>query len=110
VLYRAQVCVRVCVCVCAWCVRVERVSVYVRRAACGLASTNSQQPTGRHCFTYIGSPNGPIQRPNPVRYVQYGCYEATARSETRKLARGPRATRALPRLKNMALKVAKMGT
>jgi hypothetical protein len=41
----------------------------------------------RHCFTYIGSPNGPIQRPNPVRYVQYECYETTARSETRKLTR-----------------------
>jgi hypothetical protein len=41
----------------------------------------------RHCFTYIGSTNGPIHRPNPVRYVQYGCYETTARSETRKLAR-----------------------
>jgi hypothetical protein len=42
---------------------------------------------GRHCFTYIGYPNGPIQRPKPVRYVQYECYETTARSETRKLAR-----------------------
>jgi hypothetical protein len=42
--------------------------------------------SGRHCFTYIGSPNGPIQRSNPVRYVQYECYETTARSETRKLA------------------------
>jgi hypothetical protein len=60
-------------------------------------------------ITYIGPPNGPIQRPNPVRYVQYECYEATARSETRKLARGC-ATRALPRLENMALKVVKMGT
>jgi hypothetical protein len=44
-------------------------------------------PETRHCFTYIGSPNGPVQRPNPVRYVQYECYETTARSETRKLAR-----------------------
>jgi hypothetical protein len=36
------------------------------RAACGEA---------RHCFAYIGSTNGPIQRPKPVRaYVQYGCY------------------------------------
>jgi hypothetical protein len=43
--------------------------------------------SNRHCFTYIGSPNGPIQRPNPVRYVQYKRYETTARSETRKLAR-----------------------
>jgi hypothetical protein len=39
--------------------------------------------TARHCFcfAYIGPPNGPIQRPNPVRYVQCGCYETTARSE-----------------------------
>jgi hypothetical protein len=44
--------------------------------------------TPRHCFTYIGLPNGPIQRPKPVRYAQCECYEATARSETtRKLAR-----------------------
>jgi hypothetical protein len=42
---------------------------------------------GRYCFTYIGSPNGPIQRPNPVRYVQCECHETTARSEIRKLAR-----------------------
>jgi hypothetical protein len=38
----------------------------------------------------MGSTNGPIQRPNPVRCVQYECYEATeptARFETRKLAR-----------------------
>jgi hypothetical protein len=62
----------------------------------------------RHCFAYIGPPNGPIQRPNPVRYVRYGCYETTAGSETRII--GPCATRALPRLKNMALKVVKMGT
>jgi hypothetical protein len=42
----------------------------------------------RHYVTYIGSPNGPIQRTNPVRYVQYECpYETTAGSETRKLAR-----------------------
>jgi hypothetical protein len=27
----------------------------------------------RHCFTYICPPNGSIQRPNPVRYVQYEC-------------------------------------
>jgi hypothetical protein len=33
---------------------------------------------GRHYVTYIGSPNGPIQRTNPVRYVQYECYETTA--------------------------------
>jgi hypothetical protein len=69
----------------------------------------------RHYVTYIGPPNGPIQRTNPVRYVQYECYEATAGSETRKLARGPCArTRALPlplpRLKKMVLKVVKMGT
>jgi hypothetical protein len=38
-------------------------------------------------ITYIGPPNSPIQRPKPVRYVQYECYEATARSETRKFAR-----------------------
>jgi hypothetical protein len=43
--------------------------------------------SSRHSFTYIGSPNGPIQRPNPVMYVQYECYETTAGSETRKLAR-----------------------
>jgi hypothetical protein len=41
----------------------------------------------RGSFMYIGSPNGPIQRLEPVRYVQYECYETTARSETRKLAR-----------------------
>jgi hypothetical protein len=41
----------------------------------------------RDSFTYTGSPNGPIQRLEPVRYVQYECYETTARSETRKLAR-----------------------
>jgi hypothetical protein len=41
----------------------------------------------RHYFTYTGSPNGPIQRPKPVRYVQCECYETTARSEARKLAR-----------------------
>jgi hypothetical protein len=40
----------------------------------------------RDSFTYIGPPNGPIQRLEPVRYAQYGCYETTARSETRKLA------------------------
>jgi hypothetical protein len=34
----------------------------------------------RGSFTYIGSPNGPIQRLEPVRYVQYECYETTARS------------------------------
>jgi hypothetical protein len=45
-------------------------------------------PFSRHCFTYLGPPNGPIQRPKPVRYVQYECYEATARSEIRKLAAG----------------------
>jgi hypothetical protein len=49
-----------------------------------LSTTGSRS---RHCFTYIGSPNGPIQRPNPVRYVQYEYCEATARSETRELAR-----------------------
>jgi hypothetical protein len=59
---------------------------------------------------YRLSPNGPIQRPTPVRYVQYGCYETTARTETRKSKIGPGATRALPRLENMALKVVKMGT
>jgi hypothetical protein len=42
---------------------------------------------GRGSFAYTGSPNGPIQRLEPVRYVQYECYETTARSETRKLAR-----------------------
>jgi hypothetical protein len=36
--------------------------------------------------------------------LQYECYEATARSETRELARVRRATRALPRPENMALK------
>jgi hypothetical protein len=41
----------------------------------------------RDSFMYIGSPNGPIQRLKPVRYAQYECYETTARSETRKLAR-----------------------
>jgi hypothetical protein len=41
----------------------------------------------RHCFAYLGPPNGPVQRPKPFRYVQYECYETTARSETRKLAR-----------------------
>jgi hypothetical protein len=61
------------------------------------------------CFTYIGPPNGPTQRPKAIRYVQYECYETTARSETRKLA--PCAARALPRLGNMAFKkVVKMGT
>jgi hypothetical protein len=39
-------------------------------------------PEIRRHITYIGPPNGPIQRPKPVRYVQYECYEATARSET----------------------------
>jgi hypothetical protein len=47
----------------------------------------------RHYVTYIGSPNGPIQRTNPVRYVQYECYETTAGSETRKLARVRRPAR-----------------
>jgi hypothetical protein len=65
---------------------------------------------GRHCLTYLGPPDGPIQRLKPVRYVQYECYETTARSETRNTKIGPRATCALPRLGNMALKVAKMGT
>jgi hypothetical protein len=64
----------------------------------------------RDSFMYIGSPNGPIQRMEPVRYVQYECYETTARSETRKLARVRPARCALPRLKNMVLKVVKMGT
>jgi hypothetical protein len=31
-------------------------------------------------FADIGPPNGPIQRPNPVRYVQCECYEVRARS------------------------------
>jgi hypothetical protein len=44
-------------------------------------------PCSRDSFMYIGPPNGPIQRLKPVRYVQYECYETTARSETRKLAR-----------------------
>jgi hypothetical protein len=57
---------------------------------------------------YIGSPNGPIQRPNPVRYVQYECYETSC--EVRNTKIGPCATRALPRLGDMALKVVKMGT
>jgi hypothetical protein len=39
---------------------------------------------GRHYVTYLGPPNGPTQRTNPVRYVQYECYEATAGTETRK--------------------------
>jgi hypothetical protein len=52
-------------------------------------------------YSFIGPPNGPVQRPKTVRYVQHGGYEATARSagppdrrtvrntkhETRKLAR-----------------------
>jgi hypothetical protein len=62
----------------------------------------------RHSFTYIGSPNGPIQRTNPVRYVQYECYKKKCGVRNTKI--GPRATRALPRLKNMVLKVVKMGT
>jgi hypothetical protein len=48
-------------------------------------------------FTYTGPTNGPIQRPNPVRCVQYGCYETTARSEVcrnRNTKIGPYATRA----------------
>jgi hypothetical protein len=48
-------------------------------------------------YAYIGPPYGPMQRPNPVRYVQCGCYEATARSETRKLARVRCATCCDPR-------------
>jgi hypothetical protein len=31
-----------------------------------------------------GPPDGPTQRPKPVRYVECECYEATAGSETRK--------------------------
>jgi hypothetical protein len=66
----------------------------------------------RGSFTYIGSPNGPIQRLEPVRLgmsnVQYGCYEATARSETRKLARVRPARCPAWRLENVALKVAKV--
>jgi hypothetical protein len=63
------------------------------------AAFGGPPPPIRDCLTYIGSPNGPIQRPNPVRYVQYGCYEATARPETRNTKIGPCATRARPRLK-----------
>jgi hypothetical protein len=42
----------------------------------------SPKPEAGGSFTYIGSPNGPIQHLEPVRYVQYECYETTARSET----------------------------
>jgi hypothetical protein len=58
-------------------------------AAAAIAAEEEGGGAGRHCFAYIGPPNGPIQRQNPVRYVQYEykCYGATARSETRKLAR-----------------------
>jgi hypothetical protein len=58
-------------------------------AVCCLLVSEAEAPGPRvrHCFTYLGPPNGPIQRPKPVRYVQYECYETTARSETRKLAR-----------------------
>jgi hypothetical protein len=67
----------------------------------------------RYCFAYgyIGSLNGPIQRPKPDRYVQYEFYEATARSKTPNTRNWPVCDpRALLRLKNMALKVVKMGT
>jgi hypothetical protein len=62
-------------------------------ASCAPRPKSQKPGPSRHCFAYIGSPNGPIQRPNPVRYVRYECYETTARSETRKLARvrDPRA-------------------
>jgi hypothetical protein len=76
-------------------------------APCHIASDS--QPSTRHCFTYICPPNGPIQRPNPVRYVQYECYETTARSE--KHENWPVCDpRAAPPEEYMALKVVKMGT
>jgi hypothetical protein len=54
-------------------------ATHVRHAPRAASASSSHI---RQCFTYIGSPNSPIQR-----YVQYECYETTARSETRKLAR-----------------------
>jgi hypothetical protein len=67
--------------------------------------------SGRHHVTYIGPPNGPIQRPKAVRYVQYTCAMKQLRGPKHKNwpAYDPRA-RALPRLGTMALEVVKMGT
>jgi hypothetical protein len=63
---------------------------------CRMANTNTavvccvMEGGGGGCFGYIGPPNGPIQRPKPITYVQCDCCKTTARSETRKLARvGP---------------------
>jgi hypothetical protein len=55
----------------------------------GLPSSPRAAAAVRHHSTYIGPPNGPIQRPKPVSYAQYECYEATARSETRNTKIGP---------------------
>jgi hypothetical protein len=60
---------------------------------------------GRHCFTYLGPPNGPVQRPKPVRYVQYECYETTARSETRGANRGPICTAAISKVGTSSRKI-----
>jgi hypothetical protein len=84
-------------------------SGHVRCAPVGPTARGTPQ-RGRHYVTYIGPPNGPIQRTNPVRYVQHECYETTANCGVRNTKIGPRATRALPRLKNVVLKVVKMGT
>ncbi len=88
-----------------------------QRATCGFRlskrgsiTCSGAASSARYCFTYIGPTNGPIQRPNPVRYVQYECDETTARYETPNTEIGPCATRALLRLKNMAFKVLRMGT
>jgi hypothetical protein len=56
-------------------------------AAAGTVSRITYHVYRNRYIVYIDFPNGPIQRTTPVRYVQYECYEATARSETRKLAR-----------------------
>jgi hypothetical protein len=79
---------------------------YIRPTALDTANTR-EDAICRHCFTYIGSPHGPIQRPKPVRYAQCGCYEITARSETQKLARVRPARCPAWGLGDMALEVAK---
>jgi hypothetical protein len=64
-----------------------RLLAAVRSAWCYQGNLTRAWCLVRHCFAYIGPLNGPVQRPKPVRYFQYECYEASARYETRKLAR-----------------------
>jgi hypothetical protein len=66
----------------------DRAAAPLLSAALALATISVQRPSQR-----------PYPTAKPVRYVQYECYETTARSETQKLARvGPARCTALSSL------------